>query len=108
VAGYKMYLDTSMYRFTISLAPVAKTDQNQKQRFTKDGAPMWQTEVQAYNPEIGTAVLMVTTAGEKPKVISGEAVMPVSLEAVPWNTNGKNGVVYRATELKAVPVQGGK
>jgi hypothetical protein len=108
MAGYKMYLDTRMYKFTISLPSVAKTDQNGKQRFTKDGAPMWQTEVQAYNPETGTAVLMVTTAGEKPKVISGEAVMPVGLEAVPWNTNGKNGVLYRATELKPVAATTGK
>lgn len=103
-----MFLDTSLYKYVISLGAVPKTDQNGKQRFTKDGSPMWQTEVQAFNPETGTAVLMVTTAGEKPKVISGEAVLPVSLEAVPWNTNGKNGVLYRATELKTIAATGGK
>ncbi len=108
MAGHKLYLDNTRYKYTVTLAAVPKNDQNSKQKFTKDGAPMWQTEVQAFNPTTGATILTVTTAGIKPTVISGEAVTPVGLEAIPWNQNGKNGVVYRAEELKPVAVPAGK
>jgi hypothetical protein len=51
--------------------------------------------------ETGGEVITITTAGEKPAVTVGQLVVPVSLEAIPWATNGRNGVAFRATELKA-------
>jgi hypothetical protein len=99
----KHYLDVSRYQYSVTLAATAKNDQNGKQKYTREGAPMWQTQVQALD-EDGATVLMVTTAGEKPTVTVGQLVEPFGLEAIPWNTNGKNGVVYRALELKPVAV----
>jgi hypothetical protein len=34
-----------------------------------------------------------------PKVNVGAVVVPVELEAMPWATNGRNGVAYRAKTL---------
>jgi hypothetical protein len=31
----------------------------------------------------------------------GQTVHPVELEAIPWATNGRNGVAYRASSLTA-------
>jgi hypothetical protein len=103
----KLYIDTSKVQFSVTLNPAAKNDQNGKQKFTRDGAPMWQTQVQALD-ETGGEILMVTVAGVKPEVTTGMFVTPVGLEAVPWNTNGKHGVVYRAVELKPVAVSTAK
>ena len=103
----KLRIDTSRVQFSVTLNPAPKNDQNGKQKFTRDGLPMWQTQLQALD-ETGGEIVMVTTSGVKPDVTTGMFVTPVGLEAVPWNTNGKHGVVYRASELKPVAVSAGK
>jgi hypothetical protein len=103
----KLLIDMSKVQFSVTRNPEARNDQNGKQRFSKDGAPMWQTQLQALD-ETGGEILMVTVAGEKPNVTVQQLVSPVGLEAIPWNTNGKHGVAYRASELKPVAVSAGK
>ena len=105
--GLKLILDTRRLQLSVAANPTAKNDQNGKQKFTRDGLPMWQTQLFALD-EAGGDVLMVTTAGEKPTVSVGMVVTPVGLEAIPWSTNGKNGIVYRASELKPVTVSTSK
>jgi hypothetical protein len=46
-------------------------------------------------------VIAITTAGEKPDVKVGQLVSVSNLEALPWATNGRNGVAFRAIELRA-------
>jgi hypothetical protein len=46
-------------------------------------------------------VIVVTTAGERPNVKVGQPVTLSKLEALPWSTNGRNGVAFRASELKS-------
>ena len=48
-------------------------------------------------------VIAVTTAGERPNVKVGQLVLLSKLEALPWATNGRNGVAFRAEEIKAAP-----
>jgi hypothetical protein len=60
---------------------------------------MWSTQVFVLD-ETGGEVLSITTAGEKPNVMVGQLVAVSGLEAIPWATNGRNGVAFRATELK--------
>ncbi|GAA1164793.1 hypothetical protein GCM10009630_73230 [Kribbella jejuensis] len=44
----------------------------------------------------------MTLAGNAmPKVNVGSVVVPVELEAMPWATNGRNGVAYKAKTLNA-------
>jgi hypothetical protein len=103
----KLYVDTKDKQVTVSKAPDEKRDQNGRQKTERDtGRPMWSTQVFVLDEE-GGQVLSVTTAGEKPNVKVGQPVTLSKLEALPWATNGKNGVAFRAAELKSagVPVK---
>lgn len=102
----RLYVDTKQVTFQVTRNPEPKNDQNGRQKQdSRTGAPMWTTQVMALD-ESGGEVLMVTVAGEQPKVSVGMNVRPVGLEALPWNQNGRHGVAYRASELQ--PVSAGK
>ena len=97
----KLYVDTSAKQVTVSRDPVEKTEQNGRQRTERGtGRPMWSTQVFVLDDD-GGEVITVTTAGEKPNVKVGQLVSLSKLEALPWATNGRNGVAFRAEELKA-------
>ena len=97
----KLYVDTTGKQVTVSRDPEPKNDQNGSQRSERGtGRLMWSTQVFVLD-ETGGEVITITTAGEKPGVKVGQLVAPVSLEAIPWATNGRNGVAFRAEEIKA-------
>lgn len=97
----KLYVDTSDKQVTVTKDPVEKTDQNGRQRVERGtGRPMWSTQVFILD-EDGGEVITITTAGERPNVKVGQLVTVSKLEALPWATNGRNGVAFRAAELKA-------
>ena len=100
----KIYVDTTGKQVTVSKDPEPKLDQNGTQRSDKKtGRLMWSTQVVVLD-ETGAEVIAVTTAGEKPDVKVGQPVSVSSLEAIPWAANGRNGVAFRATELRSVQV----
>jgi hypothetical protein len=104
----KLYIDMTGKQATVSKDPEPKKDQNGNQRSERDtGRPMWSTQIVILD-QTGAEVIAVTTAGEKPGVSVGQIVSPVQLEAMPWSTNGKSGVAYRAVELKPASVASGK
>jgi hypothetical protein len=97
----KLYVDTSNKQVTVSKETVEKTEQNGRQRTERGtGRPMWSTQVFVLDAD-GGEVIAITTAGEKPVVRVGQVVTVSSLEALPWATNGRNGVAFRAEEIKA-------
>ena len=97
----KLFLDTSAKQVTVTLEPVEKKDQNGRQRTERDtGRPMWSTQVFILDDD-GGEVITVTTAGERPNVKVGQPVSLSKLEALPWSTNGRSGVAFRAEEIKA-------
>ncbi len=99
----KLYVDTSAKHVTVSRNPEEKTDQNGRQRTERGtGRPMWSTQVIVMDDD-GGEVISVTTAGERPNVTVGQLVTVSKLEALPWATNGRNGVAFRAEEIKAAP-----
>ena len=97
----KLYVDTSTKQVTVSREPVEKTEQNGRQKTERGtGRPMWSTQVFVLDDD-GGEVIAITTAGEKPNVKVGQLVSLSKLEALPWATNGRNGVAFRAVELKS-------
>lgn len=95
----KLLMDISQVKFTVTKAPCEKNDQNGRQKTDRiTGAPLWATQVMALDAT-GGEVLTITTAGQPPKVIVGQDVVPVELEAIPWATNGRSGTAYRAASL---------
>lgn len=99
----RLYVDISKVTFTVTKNPEPKNDQNGQQKHRRDdGAPMWVTQVMALDEETGGEMLSVTVAGQMPNVSVGQMVSPVELEAIPWATNGRHGVAYRAAELRVL------
>jgi hypothetical protein len=99
----KLYVDTSAKQVTVTKDPVEKTDTNGRQRTERGtGRPMWSTQVMVLDDD-GGEVISITTAGEKPNVMVGQSLTVSKLEALPWATNGRNGVAFRAEEIKAAP-----
>jgi hypothetical protein len=99
----KLYVDTSAKQVTVTKDPVEKTDTNGRQRVERGtGRPMWSTQVMVLDDD-GGEVISITTAGEKPNVMVGQSLIVSKLEALPWATNGRNGVAFRAQEIKAAP-----
>ena len=98
----KLIVDSSGKQVTVSRETVEKTEQNGRQKTERaTGRPMWSTQVFVLDDD-GGEVITVTTAGEKPNVKVGQPVSLSKLEALPWATNGRNGVAFRAEEIKAV------
>ncbi|HET8662576.1 MAG TPA: hypothetical protein VFM55_26845 [Micromonosporaceae bacterium] len=96
----KLYVDTTGKQVTVSKDPEPKNNQEGHQRSEKGtGRLMWSTQVFVLD-ETGGEVLAITTAGEKPSVRVGQLVAVEQLEAIPWATNGRNGVAFRAVSLK--------
>jgi len=98
----KLYVDTSTKQVTVSRESVEKTDGQSGRQKTERGTgrPMWSTQVFVLDDD-GGEVIAVTTAGERPNVKVGQLVTVSKLEALPWATNGRNGVAFRAEEIKA-------
>src|ERR1700716_3847822 len=97
----KLLVDTSAKQVTVSRDPVEKTEQNGRQKTERGtGRPMWSTQVFVLDDD-GGEIIAITTAGEKPDVKVGQLVSVSKLEALPWATNGRNGVAFRAQELKS-------
>ena len=96
----RLLIDTHGKSFTVTKAVEEKKDQNGRQKVDRNTQePLWVVQVMALD-ETGGDVINVTLAGQAmPKVTVGAVVVPVELEAIPWATNGKNGVAYRAKTL---------
>jgi hypothetical protein len=98
----KLYVDTSSKQVSVTKEAVEKLEQNGRQKTERGtGRLMWSTQVFVLDDD-GGEVITVTTAGERPNVKVGQSVTVSKLEALPWATNGRNGVAFRAEEIKAV------
>ncbi len=96
----KLYVDTNGKQVTVTKDPTEKLEQNGRQKVERNtGRPMWSTQVFVLDDD-GGEVITVTTAGEKPNVKVGQSVAVSKLEALPWSTNGRSGVAFRAEEIK--------
>ena len=97
----KLYVDANGKQVTVTKDPTEKLEQNGRQKVERNtGRPMWSTQVFVLDDD-GGEVITVTTAGEKPNVKVGQSVAVSKLEALPWSTNGRSGVAFRAEEIKA-------
>jgi hypothetical protein len=96
----KLYVDTNGKQVTVTKDPTEKLEQNGRQKVERGtGRPMWSTQVFVLDDD-GGEVITITTAGEKPNVKVGQSVAVSKLEALPWSTNGRSGVAFRAVEIK--------
>ena len=96
----KLYVDTNGKQVTVTKDPTEKLEQNGRQKVERNtGRPMWSTQVFVLDDD-GGEVITITTAGERPNVKVGQQLTVSKLEALPWATNGRSGVAFRAEEIK--------
>jgi hypothetical protein len=62
---------------------------------------MWATQV-VVTDESGGEVIRINTSGEPPDVQVGDVVKVSNLVAIPWATNGRSGVAFRADAIAAM------
>jgi len=104
----RLMIDTSRVQFMVGNEVKPKSDQNGVQRVERNtNVPLWTVQLVAIEEGVGSEVINVTVASESaPKVSTGGFVTPVDLQAIPWAQNGKNGIAYRATDIKQVHASG--
>jgi len=98
----QLMLDISKVTFTVARGWMPKLDQNGAQRHNRDNVPLFVADLMARDQSGGVELVKVTVAGVQPEITLDARVVPVELEAIPWATNGKNGVAFRATTINAV------
>ncbi|MBB2935674.1 hypothetical protein FHX82_002728 [Amycolatopsis bartoniae] len=97
-------IDTSQVTFTVGREAQPKTDQNGVQRVERStNIPMWSVQLVAMDNGGAEVITVTVAAPQPPKVAIGSLVTPVELQAIPWAQNGRNGVAFRATDIKAAP-----
>jgi len=97
----RLMLDTSAVAFTVTKTPEPRRDYGKtEQRVDKStGRPEWVVEALAMDSD-GGVVIRVTVAGDQPRMTQGQPARFESLEAIPWNNNGKSGVAFRAVSVQ--------
>lgn len=87
---------------SISKSPAPKVDQSGVQRMDKETRlPMWATQVVVVD-ESGGEVINVTTVGKAPDLEVNDEVELIGLVAMPWASNGRAGVAFRAAEIRVI------
>jgi hypothetical protein len=98
----KLFLDISQTSFTVTRGVMEKVDENGRQKTQRHtNEPLWQVQLMALDAS-GGEILNVTVAGVPPKLTSGQSVIPVELEAIPWAQGTRSGVAFRAASLNPV------
>jgi hypothetical protein len=98
----KLFVDISRVHFTVTREAQEKQDDKGRQKADRTtGELLWTVQVMALDPrdERGGEILNVTVAGQPPKVSMGQPVSLSELEAIPWATNGRSGVAFRAKSI---------
>ncbi|HSV67106.1 MAG TPA: hypothetical protein VLJ59_14495 [Mycobacteriales bacterium] len=94
----KLEIRTDGVEFVVSREPLAKNDNEGRQKADRDtGELLYTTELVAMD-DSGAEVIKVTTAGT-PKVAKRQAVRVFGLVANPWNVDGRGGVAFRADSI---------
>lgn len=104
----RLTVDKTGKKFVVAMAPEEKTDPDGKQRVDRrTNEPLWTTQLAAFD-DTGVEKLVVTTAGQPPKVNVEQVVDPVELEAIPWVQGSRYGTAFRAKSITPVSVSAAK
>lgn len=100
-----MTIDTAGKDFIVTKAPAPKLDQlGQPRKDRETGESLWTTQI-VVTDESGGEVISVTTAGRPGDLDAGHSVEVSGLVAIPWSSNGRTGVSYRARSVKLIDLR---
>lgn len=96
----ELLIDTSHKSFSVGRPFERRLDDNGVQRLDrKTRMPLWAAQLIVMD-ERGADTIVVTVAGDPPQFQQGQPVTPVQLIAFPWNRNGREGIAFRAAEIR--------
>lgn len=95
-------IDTTGKEISVTKDPEAKIDSAGAQRRDRTtDLPMWSTQVAVVDDSGGEIIKVATHAEVPPDVERGDMVIIHGLVAIPWMSNGRSGVAYRAEKILA-------
>lgn len=96
----ELLIDIARKSFTVGRPFERRLDDNGVQRLDrKTRMPLWAAQLIVMD-ERGADTIVVTVAGDPPQLQQGQPVTPVQLVAFPWNRNGREGIAFRAAEVR--------
>lgn len=96
----ELLIDIARKSFTVGRPFERRLDDNGVQRLDrKTRMPLWAAQLIVMD-ERGADTIVVTVAGDPPQLQQGQPVTPVQLIAFPWNRNGREGIAFRAAEVR--------
>ena len=102
----RLIIDVSRVSFSVGREPEPRMARENGQetavqrRDKVTNLPMWSVQLVAIEEDGAEVINVTVVAPDAPKLSAGQPVVPVSLQAIPWAENGKNGTACRAVEMK--------
>ncbi len=94
-------IDTTAITFLASSNPTPVLDFKTKQpKADGNGEPLYSVQLVAMQVD-GADIITVKVPGQ-PAVRQGTTVKVIGLVALPWETNGRNGIAFRAARVEAL------
>jgi hypothetical protein len=94
-------IDVMDKEFVVTKDPEPKLDQNGDQRISKTtGLPLWSVQLVVTDDSGGEIIKVNVDQMKAPDVRKGDIVEVVKLVALPWTTNGRSGVAFRADDIR--------
>jgi hypothetical protein len=105
----RLRIDISEVRFRVAASPQPRMEsrQNQTQKKTPDGRPIWTVLLTAIDTGSNTSeAIWVEVAGDEPKVTLDELAQVTGLVFAPW-VNRENKIVraFRADTINPLPAE---
>ncbi len=102
-------IDTAQFRFLVVNEAQAVLDFATKApKADRDGQPLYSVEVLASREGYKGEVITVKIAGAKPTVTEGQKIKIPTLEAMPWENNGRSGLSFSAERIESLVGATGK
>jgi len=99
----ELLIDVSRKSFTVGRPFDRRLDDNGVHRLDRrTSLPLWAAQLVVMD-EGGADTIVVTLAThEPPQLQQGQQVTPVHLIAQPWSRNGREGIAFRAAEIRTI------
>lgn len=99
----ELLIDTSRKTFTTGRPFERKVDDNGVQRLDrKTRLPLWAAQLVVMDERGADTIVVTLATPEPPQLQQGQPVTPIRLVAQPWSVGGRDGVAFRADEVRAL------
>lgn len=99
----RLLIDIARMNFTVGRPFERKADETGVQRLDrKTRLPLWAAQLIVMDEAGADTIVVTIAAADPPQLQQGQPVTPVNLIAQPWSRNGRDGVAYRADDIRTI------